>query len=262
MKRPFNKQSSPPPTVSSENLSPINRSVDRPVNRLKKGLLAGVLLGALLLVLIYLFREPVWRAISGLHAALSDREQIRGFITGFGAGAPVVFMAIQILQVLFAPIPGEATGFIGGFLFGTLKGFIYSSVGLTVGSWINFLVGRVLGKRFVRRLIPEKKLDRLDAFLKRQGIFILLIMFIFPGFPKDYLCLLLGISTIPIKVFLVIAAIGRMPGTFMLSLQGAFLFEKNYTVLAATSLVCIVGTLLLFRYRELIYAWIERVNGK
>ena len=37
-------------------------------------------------------------------------------------------MGMQILQVVLAPIPGEATGFIGGYLFGSIKGFIYSSL--------------------------------------------------------------------------------------------------------------------------------------
>ena len=82
-----------------------------------------------------------------------------------------------------------------------------------MGSWINFAIGRFLGKRFVRRWIPAAKLERFNRLLKRQGIIVLLILFIFPGFPKDYLCLFLGLTAIPRNVFLVIASIGRMPGT-------------------------------------------------
>ena len=155
------------------------------------------------------------------------REQIKIFVASFGQGAPVIFIIIQILQVLFAPFPGEATGFIGGFLFGTAKGFIYSSIGLTAGSWINFSIGRFMGKRFVRKLIPERQLDRLDKIVKRQGVIVLFILFIIPGFPKDYLCLFLGLSTLPLKIFLILTGIGRMPGTLMLSLQGSYIFEQK-----------------------------------
>ena len=85
---------------------------------------------------------------------------------------------IQILQVIFAPVPGEATGFIGGFLFGTIPGFIYSSIGLTIGSWLNFMIGRLLGRRFVRKLIPTPQLTKIDAMLKRQGIIVVFILFV------------------------------------------------------------------------------------
>ena len=168
------------------------------------------------------FRVPIGEKISDLYRLFSDREQIRLLISSFGASAPPVFILIQILQVIFAPVPGEATGFIGGYLFGALPGFIYSSIGLTAGSWLNFLIGRFLGERFVRKRIPSHKFQKIDRLVKRQGVIIVFILFLFPGFPKDYLCLALGLSTLPTKIFILLAGIGRMPGTLALSLQGAF----------------------------------------
>ena len=169
-------------------------------------------------------------------------------------------MGFQILQVIFAPVPGEATGFIGGYLFGVIKGFIYSSAALAIGSWINFSIGRFLGERFVRKMIPSQKFEKFDAMLKRQGIIVILLLFVFPGFPKDYLCLFLGLSVLPFKVFILMAAVGRMPGTFMLSLQGAMLFEENYLVLAVAILVSVLVAYLGYRFREPLNAWIEKQN--
>ena len=215
-----------------------------------------------ILLLGYIYRIQIWEKIVEYFLVFSDREQIKSFITSFGAGAPVVFIIIQILQVLFAPVPGEATGFIGGFLFGTVKGFLFSSIGLAVGSCLNFLVGRFLGKRYIRRLIPDDYLGRFDAFLKRQGVVVIFILFVFPGFPKDYLCLFLGLSTLPLKVFIILATIGRMPGTFLLSLQGAYLFEQNYMVFALILCLCIILSLLAYRYKEGLYKWLEKFNNK
>jgi uncharacterized membrane protein YdjX (TVP38/TMEM64 family) len=175
-------------------------------------------------------------------------------------GAPLVFMGIQVLQVIVAPIPGEATGVIGGYLFGTLNVFIYSSLALTVGSWVNFAIGRLLGRRYVRKMIPETYLDRMDFLLRHQGILVVFILFVIPGFPKDYLCLFLGVSALPIRAFLLLAAIGRMPGTLMLSLQGASLFDGNYTALAALFGACLLIVYLAYRYRESLYRWIEKQN--
>jgi uncharacterized membrane protein YdjX (TVP38/TMEM64 family) len=208
------------------------------------------------------FRSPIWEKLTDLYQLFSDREQIRLFISSFGTSAPPVFMLIQILQVLFAPVPGEATGFIGGYLFGTLPGFIYSSIGLATGSWLNFMIGRFLGERYVRKLIPAHQFQKIDGLVKRQGVIVLFILFLFPGFPKDFLCLALGVSTLPATIFLLLAAIGRMPGTFALSLQGAFLFEKNYVLLGIVMGACLILAFLCYAYRERIYLWIEKFENK
>jgi uncharacterized membrane protein YdjX (TVP38/TMEM64 family) len=208
------------------------------------------------------FRIPLWEKITDYYALFSDREQIRHLISSFGNSAPPVFMLFQILQVLLAPVPGEATGFIGGYLFGTLPGFIYSSIGLTVGSWVNFMIGRFLGERYVRKLIPAHQFQKIDGMIKRQGVIVLFIVFLFPGFPKDYLCLALGLSTLPIKLFIILAGLGRMPGTFALSLQGAFLYDQNYILLGIMAIVCLILALLGYIYRERIYLWIEKFGNK
>jgi len=214
------------------------------------------------LLLGYFYRVQLWEKITHYYLLFTNKDQIKIFITSFGSGAPLVFILIQILQVLFAPIPGEATGFIGGYLFGASKGFLYSSLGLTAGSWIIFVIGRLLGKRYVRKLIPIKQLNRFDLLVKRQGVVVLVLFFLIPGFPKDYLCFFLGLSDLPIRVFIVITAIGRMPGTYMLSLQGAFLYEQMYGLLALILGLCVLVALFAYRYRERLYRWIERLNNK
>jgi uncharacterized membrane protein YdjX (TVP38/TMEM64 family) len=221
--------------------------------------LIGVICGV---VLVALFREPLWHATVQFYEMAADRERLKVFLAGLGASAPAVFVLIQILQVIFAPFPGEVSGFIGGYLFGTLQGFIYSSIGLTVGSWINFSIGRFMGKRYIRKKIPAEKRDRFDRLLKRQGILVVFFLFVFPGFPKDYLCLFLGLSDIPVKLFLVMTAVGRMPGTLMLSLQGAALFEKTYDVFAGITILCVVMAVIAYRHRERFYEWAERLGGE
>jgi len=229
------------------------------VNRLKISIILALIVFGFV---GFWFRVPIWEKINYLYRLFSEREQIRLLISSFGAAGPLVFMLIQILQVLLAPVPGEATGFIGGYLFGTLPGFIYSSIGLTVGSWLNFLIGRILGERYVRKLIPQHRFEKIDRMIKRQGIILLFILFLFPGFPKDYLCLVLGLSTLPVKIFILLTGIGRMPGTFALSLQGAFLYEQNYTLLGVTAGVCLILVFLCYRYREKIYLWVEKIENK
>ena len=112
----------------------------------------------------------------------------------------------------------------------------------------------------MRRLVPEERFQRMDRLINRQGIIALFVMFAIPGFPKDYLCLALGLSTLPVKISLLITGVGRMPGTLMLSLQGAALFDRSYGLLAVVAGACLVLILLAYRYREALYRWVEKMN--
>lgn len=214
---------------------------------------------AFLLGLI-LFTPPVWAVVQRWLALITDRQWIRATVESYGWAAPLVFIGVQVAQVIAAPIPGEATGFIGGYVFGTLRGFLYSSISLGIGSLINFGIGRFLGERFARRLIPREKFERIDRMVNRQGVIAVFLMFLVPGFPKDYLSMALGLSTLPIKVFAVLAFIGRMPGTLVLSLQGASLYDQNYALLAVVAVACAVLVLLGYRFREQLYRWVEKMS--
>jgi uncharacterized membrane protein YdjX (TVP38/TMEM64 family) len=239
------------------------RQVGMPVKRFltRKYLLTTLLLGIAAAVAAWYLVGPIWELLGRGFRFLADRAAVEAYIASFGLGAPLIFMALQVLQVIFAPVPGEATGFIGGYLFGTGLGFLYSSLALTAGSGINFAIGRFLGKRYVRKLIPAEKLVRFDALLKRQGLIVVFCLFVLPGFPKDYLCLFLGLSTLPWKVFLILAAIGRMPGTLLLSLQGAAIYERMYGVFGLVLGGSLLAALLAYRFREAIYRWVERMNS-
>jgi len=129
-----------------------------------------ILLLCAFLPTIYLLRGSLVEGLTSFYSFCTDREQIRTFISSFGAGAPAAFILWQILQVLFAPVPGEATGFIGGYIFGTAKGFVYSSIGLSFGSWLNFLIGRFLGERYIRKLDQEPIKDEIFVLKYKKHI--------------------------------------------------------------------------------------------
>ena len=210
------------------------------------------------MILGFIYKDILWEEFRTFYYFITDRDKVKNFIISFGTMAPFVFIVFQILQVIFAPLPGEATGFIGGYLFGATQGFFYSSAGLAAGSCINFLIGHLLGIRYIRRIIPIKKLKKLDTFTTHNGIILIFVLFIFPGFPKDYLCLFLGITEMPFKIFIILASIGRMPGTLLLSLQGASLFEKNYLMLLLIFVLCIIFMFIAFLYKEKILSEFTR----
>jgi uncharacterized membrane protein YdjX (TVP38/TMEM64 family) len=232
-------------------------------NHLLWRVLAGAAaLLATLALLIYYFSAPLAEWWHYLYGYIEERERIRELLERAGPFGPVVFISVQTLQVVLAPIPGEATGFIGGFLFGVPLGLLYSTIGLTIGSAGAFWLGRLLEKKFVERLVSPETMARFDFFMEHQGALLAFFLFLFPGFPKDYLCFVLGLSPMSFRLFIILAAVGRIPGTLMLTLQGAQVYEGNYLSFAVILGACLVVGGLMYYYRETMYKVVLRLEGK
>jgi uncharacterized membrane protein YdjX (TVP38/TMEM64 family) len=224
------------------------------------GLLVLGLLSLALLFWGFHCRSFLWGQSCYYFGLCANKQWIKSILEAAGPLAPLVFILIQALQVVFAPIPGEATGFIGGYLFGVPLGLLYSTVGLTLGSAGAFLIARWLEEHYVKRWIPVDILQKFDFLMERQGALISFILFLLPGFPKDYLCFVLGLSRMPFKLFLLICTVGRIPGTLLLTLQGAKVYKGDYYSTLVILGLCLVLVGVLAYYREAVYTWIRRFD--
>ncbi|MBU0485770.1 MAG: TVP38/TMEM64 family protein [Proteobacteria bacterium] len=215
-------------------------------------------------VLLYLFRSGNLLAQTILHLqeSLKQGELIREHILAYGPLAPIIFIVLQVLQVILAPIPGEASGILGGYIFGTWPGFLYSSLGLTIGSWLAFVASRLFGDIFLARFKNTRVFNSFNHLVCRGDFVIPFILFILPGFPKDSLSYLLGLSIMPLPVFIFITAVGRMPGTLILSLQGAEVFAGNYLRLLLLLFISISISVPCYLWRQKILRWLTRRNNK
>ena len=188
----------------------------------------------------------------------TDRRFMQDVLDQWGVFAPLVFISIQILQVVIAPIPGDVTGVLGGFAFGQWRGFVYSTIGLTIGSLFAFWLGRRLGAPFVRRVTGPEVWRRLDFVVEAEGAILCFIIFLVPGLPKDTLCYLFGVSPMPFWVFAVVSTLGRMPGTWVLSAGGAKAAAADYVQLLLLIAVVAAVALPLYAYRSRIVLWLRR----
>jgi uncharacterized membrane protein YdjX (TVP38/TMEM64 family) len=235
-------------------MEPLNHSGEQKPNW--KWILGYALLMLGLCLLLYYYKEA-YLAFRDLVRFFSSRTKISAFIASFGPFAPLAFMGVQFLQVLLAPIPGELTGFIGGYFFGTGLGFIYSSIGLTLGSWVAFAIARRFGFSFVRGFVGKEIMEKFDYLMQHKGAFFSFIFFLIPGLPKDYFCYLLGLSPMHFLTFLVVSTIGRIPGSLLLSMQGQAVRSEDYRaffVVLGLGLLVLVFTVI---YRDRIESWLR-----
>jgi uncharacterized membrane protein YdjX (TVP38/TMEM64 family) len=211
-------------------------------------------------LLLYYYQEIHEWFFQGWHF-FADKERVNRFVSSFGGYAPLVFIGLQTLQVLFAPIPGEFTGFVGGYLFGIYPGLIYSTVGLSLGSLFAFLIARALGRPFVRRFMGREFMGKFEYILERHGAFFLFILFLIPGIPKDSICYLLGLSPMHVVTFLVISCVGRIPGTLLLTMQGNSVRSEHYRAFFVVLGLILLLIVLAFIYRQRMEGLWKRKKG-
>src|SRR5262249_20730039 len=107
-----------------------------------------------------------------------DKKFLKQTLHEWGILAPVIFVGLQALQVIIAPIPGELTGILGGYLFGEWVGLFYSTVGLTLGSVASFAIGRWLGVHYVRRLVSLDIWHKLGFIVEAEGAILCFVIFL------------------------------------------------------------------------------------
>ena len=194
-----------------------------------------------------------------LYTFFVSTKKIVAFVNSFGPLSVVIFIGLQILQVIVAPIPGEVNGFIGGYLYGPVLGTIYSTIGLTIGSWLAFALARWLGMPFVEKVITPQIIQKYDYFMEHRGILITFILFVIPGFPKDALSYMIGLSHMRTSTFLIVCTAGRLLGTIMLSISGNYARNgQNVAMAAILGISALIVVLACYYHDELL----SLVKGK
>ncbi len=93
--------------------------------------------------------------------------------------------------------------------------------------------------------------------MQAEGTILVFIIYLIPGFPKDIVTYLFGISPIGAWPFAIASIVGRMPWTWVLSAQGARTATGQYTELAVLVAVMAAVVIPLYYYRQKILKWIR-----
>ena len=219
------------------------------------------LLVGLIILLIYLYNSHLWIQAVKLRGLFQDRHQLKVVLRSYGPYSPLVFILLQIIQVVIAPIPGEAIEFLGGYVFGVWAGMVYSMIGLILGSGLAFGIAKIFERQAIERFISPELRKKFDYLIGHQGVILSFFLFLIPGFPKDTLCYILGLTPMHWGIFLIISTIGRVPGTLMATLQGAKTFDQQYVTLLILLMISVVIILVFYIYHENVHGWIRRYAG-
>lgn len=163
---------------------------------LKKEELFKLVFTGTMIFFILFYALVIVNKVFGLDGINSDEEKIEhiiNLIQKTGAYGKIVFVLLQILQVVVLPLPALLCYVSGVMIYGPLEAFILSSIGVFIGSMICYAIGRFCGRKIVHWLAGDK-IDKYLDILSTRGKGPFVIMQLLPFFPDDVLCILAGVT--------------------------------------------------------------------
>ena len=198
--------------------------------------------------------------ITGVLEKIDSVESLRNYVASFGYLAVIIYVLINVLQVVLLPIPGFITVGTGIALFGPLKTAIFSFLGVFIGSLIAFFIGRRLGYKVVCWLVGKEQLDKGIKSIKKKDKIVLTFMFLFPLFPDDLLCFVAGLSSMSTLYFIIMILICRLISAFAtaFSLNGSIIPYNTWWGI----LIWIAFFAVIFLLASLVYKNGEKLEKK
>lgn len=219
------------------------------------GLIAFFVVVILLCALIWPYVHEIFEP-GGLDRVINDVRQA-------GPVGFLILLAIQFLQVVVAFIPGEVVQVAAGMIYGPWVGALIVLVGCVVSSAFVFLLVHKLGAPFVQAMVSEKHMAKFRTFENSGKLnIIVFVLFLIPGMPKDVFTYLVPLTHMPLRTFLLLSNIARIPGILVSTYAASGLVEGDivqsliiFLVAGAIAVVCIL-------FYDKIMKAIERATGK
>ncbi len=169
------------------------------------------------------------------NTVVNNPALLQSWLAQFGTATILVYILIQSLTIIVAPIGGFSAAMAIMALFGPLWGNLIIYFVTTPLYIINFLIAKKFGRRIVRKLVGESGIKVIDKYIQKLNPHTLVIMKIFLGGYFDYISYAAGFSKIKVKDFIIINFLAAIPTTFIQFL--IFRLAPNFTTAVGLSLL-------------------------
>lgn len=162
-----------------------------------------------------------------------------------------IIVLLQIIQTVFLPISNQLITGATAILFANQlwKVWLSAAIGISIGSFILYLIGRFGGQRVVAWLLGDKeKVEKLRAGMRKGKGFYVIGMFI-PFIPDDILSTLAGVAKYNVWFALVVTVTARFVCTAFTTWGIGLLTQYwwMWIVLAVGILLMILATYLTYK---------------
>ena len=173
-----------------------------------------------------------------------DIDALRDAVARAGPVAPLLYIvAAALLASIFVPGPLLAAG--SGVLFGPVLGTFVTLGSTMTTAVIAAFVGRRAGRDSARALIGDERAARIDAQIRRRGLWAVVGQRFVPGISDALASYTFGAFGIPLWQMAIGALIGSAPRAFVYTALGASISDLTsplaYVAIAVGGATAIVG---------------------
>lgn len=222
-----------------------------------------VLKFSLLLAILVGLPLYVWFFHQDLLRQFSDIDEVKIFFTQYQTASILVYIGLQMFQIIISLIPGQALQFAAGLLYGFWAGLLISLIGAIAGTVVTYYLSKFLGKDALHVLFGKRHIDEyLEKINSKRGFILVFLIYLIPGVPKDLCSYAAGLSNMKLKPFLILSTAGRTPGIMGSLLIGTQLGEGNYTFVIVIGIIAAVLFLLGIIYHAKLTVILDKLYEK
>ncbi len=199
----------------------------------------------------------------------TDAEKIDAFVAMIektGGWGMLIFFVIQVLQIVILPLPAAICYIPGAMVWGPLVGTLLASAGVILGSFINYFIGKVWGKKAVIWIAGQETTEKYSAYFAKRGKVIFVLMQILPFFPDDILCMVAGLTSMNFAFFAVTIVVVRplIIAAYCYLGSGTIIPFSGWGIAAWVAIVavCVALAVLSFIYQDKVERWLVKKFAK
>lgn len=141
---------------------------------------------------------------------LNDSNALKDLVHRHRVLGPLIFILVQIFQIVFPVIPGGVTTVAGFLIFDVWLGFILNYIGIIIGSILLFLLVKWFGRKFILLFMKRETFDKYEAKLESETYEKLFIFcMLSPVSPADVMVMITGLTDMTLKRFTTIIVIAK-----------------------------------------------------
>jgi uncharacterized membrane protein YdjX (TVP38/TMEM64 family) len=218
--------------------------------RMAIGLSGTVLFFGVIILISYFF-------VKRYGFLITDPVRFRAVIRGYGGRGYLVYFLLYILQIVFAPIPGQVVTISSGMLFGVAMGVALSWAAVLIGGGLAIAISRVLGRKILEYILDDQAW-KFEQEITKRGLSFIFFLTLFPNPVGDAVFYLAGLTTIPLRVLIPVMVLGRLPGIIVWVVLG----DKILKAGVAGWIIGILGSCAVFGFYLIFQKKFEAVFEK
>ncbi len=188
-------------------------------------------------------------------ATPNGQIEFKNKIQNAGIAGIFIFLALQIAQIFLFILPGEPLEILAGMCYGGFWGTVLIMTSVLISSILIYILVKIFGRSFIYDFSSKEQIDKIEnskIFKNAKNIeYIMFLLFLIPGTPKDLLIYLGCILPINPMRFILISSLARFPSIISSTLAGENIAIANWKMAATVYSItfALVGLIILLVWK-------------